>query len=339
MGRNAEQRLRDGGVAATRVNPSRSLMVPRDALWFAPPGHPLHDPRSLYPVDEELAADMVARVQGKPPEVAPQEPNHRAILVRDEGLDDATGLQRLHVCDGSQRANASGRAQYTLRKLGVLSRTEALLVRVDFFVGDDAAFLEERIRRNDHDRFTRKDSCSTLAFRVGQLLALGRDAKAIAAVCPKGVGLAEVEALSRWGNLRAQVRARFDAGEAPLGLLGAVLDAVPEQQAVTLDRLLAQGVRTAKGATRAANKAKAERDPWARRMTPQQALRVAKDVATLADGMPKRKVTEVYEQALARGIEYGLRLNAGEAKRVLEELSPGIAATIREARAGKRGGR
>lgn len=272
MGRNAEQRLRASGIEAKRVNPSRSLMVPRSALRMAPAGHVLHDPRSLDGANLEMAADMAARVQGG------QEPNHRAILVRDEGVDESTGLRVLLVVDGHGRTLASGEAERILLRAGVLSSSEDLYVRVDFFEGDDAAVIEERIRRNDHDRFQRRDSASVLAFRVRQLRGLGRSVKEIAAVCPREVGPAEIDALGRFENLSASLRARFDAG-APLGLLAAVLDASPDERAALLDSLEAKGLKSSRGATRARNtEREREGEPRPVRLPPRKCLEVSKAI-------------------------------------------------------------
>lgn len=120
---------------------------------------------------------------------------------------------------------------------------------------------------------------------------------------------------------------------APLGLLAAVLDAPRAEQVATLDKLLAAGVRTAKGATRKANAEKAARDPWARRMSPRQACEVGIAVSPSSDFATAARVDP---DVLRSGIRIGLYLAANrDIDKILKTLPKPIADAIREARATK----
>lgn len=332
MGQNAEQRLRSGNVDAKRVNPSASLMVPVDDLWQAPEGHPLYDPRSAYDVNLPMVNDMVERVtKGEPVLI-------RAILVRDEGV--VNEKRRLHVCDGQQRTNALRQAQTDLRHSGILKPEEKLYALMDFFTGDDAAFIEERMARNT-DKFRRPDSPDILALRVKQLTGLGRKAHQIIRVCPDDVGPKEIDALLRWDLLVPEAKARFVAG-APIGLLSAVLDAPrdgADGQVAVLDRLIGAGLTSAKGATKAVNKERVEKaaakgETVARKITPKQAKKVTaallptpaerKEAFDAIDRLPRG--AEHYERLYAEAFAAGMRYRSGEKvtgmpRRVLDAIA------------------
>lgn len=255
--------MRDKGIAANEISPSRKILVPHTALWVAPEGHRLFDPRSLDPVNDEMTRDMVARVK------AGEQPNTDALYVWETQVEIRGKWQDvLVVGDGHGRTGSLNAAAKLLGKGTIL------MVEVELHTGDEKSFLLERARRNDHDRFARKDSRSVLAFRVKQLLSAGVTAKEIAAVCPREIGPAEVDALDRWDALTLEAKARFEAG-APIALLPTIVELPSSRQIPELDRLEANGVRTKAGATRARNKARDERDPWARRMSPKQANKLA----------------------------------------------------------------
>lgn len=320
MAKDVIERLRAGGIEAKK---GKQVLAPVSALWFAPKGHALHDPRSQYPTDEAMAEDMAARHRRGDAVL------DHAILAREEPQGDGTVI--LHVCDGHQRTKALTLAEQLLKT--------PLTVKVDLIDGDDAEFIEERTRRNSR-QWDKADKPSVLAVRVRQLLSFGRETKAIAAVMPKGIGPAEVEAIARWKNLTAEARERFDA-DAPLGLLAAVLDAPRDEQVATLDRLMANGVRTAKGATRQANKAKDSRDPWARRMSPRQAVRMAADVSNAVFGAQSidtalhtlAKFGKRESAIVTAGLIAGLHIGANEStEAVLDALPANIANAIRDAR-------
>lgn len=302
----AKDRLRAKGIDAAEISASRMIMVPLSSLRIAPKGHKLHDPRSLYPADKDMAADMVARVERG------ECPNKKALVVWEQP-------DGMLVCDGHQRHNA---LHVAADKLG--KSPDELRVMVEFFTGDEAAFLLRRLAENDHDAFTKKDRASILAFRVRQLTALGVSERDIAAAMPKGIGVAEVDALARFDNLTREARQRFDDG-APLGLLAAVLEAPRDEQVQRLDKLIATGIKSGRGATRKANAERAERDPWARRMTPRQMVDV---------GLAARKVGQV-GAAVAAGLGLAACKTREEADLVLKALPVSLADAIREARAVK----
>lgn len=303
-GLNAADRLKTSGIDARK---GTAITVAARDIWAPPKGHPLYHPRFGDPVDPEMRDDIAERGVEKP------------LKVRDDGIGE-DGRRVLLLVDGGRRLCNTLAAEEMIGK--------AIYVPIVFFTGDDAAVLRERLRANS-DPLKRPDAASILALTVRQYTALrpGAEpreiARELADVMPRGVGPAEVEALGRWNNLTAEARKRFDAG-APIGLLSAVLDAPRDAQVATLDRLIAAGVRTAKGATRKANAARDARDPWARRMSPRQLLAVA-------DIVHKRVDT-----VLGRGIEVGLRLAAGkDIDDVLRGIPTTTAAAIREARAAK----
>jgi hypothetical protein len=308
----AKDRLRNKGIAACEVSASRVILVPHTSLVMAPKGDPLFDPRSLDPVREDLAQDMAARVQ------AGDTPNTDAILVREQP-------DGLLVVDGHGRGKALVRAAEIIGLTG----NAHLMCFVEFFTGDDKALLLERARRNDHGRFARADKPSTLAFRVRQLTAIGATEREIADACPRGVGPAEVEALTRWNNLAADARQRFEDG-APIGLLAAVLEVPKGEQVARLEKLLAAGVRTGRAATKRANEERDGRDPWARRMSPKALDTMA---GLLIDRFPLETRT-----VSAFGVALGMRLGAAtgdDAEALLKKLPKPIADAIREARAAK----
>jgi hypothetical protein len=129
---------------------------------------------------------------------------------------------------------------------------------VEFFVGTDKELLLERARRNDHNKHARVDSISTLAFRVRQLSAVGASDAEIAASCPSEVTVKVVEALHRFRELEESMQARFVSREIPIGLLPAVVDEAPEDRDALVEKLLAGGVKTQKGASRRVNGERAQ---------------------------------------------------------------------------------
>lgn len=307
MGRNAAERLKDGGIDAKK---SGLIHVPVADIWAPPKGHPLYHPRFGDPVDRSMVDDIRERGVEKP------------IKVRDDGAPPGE-KRKLLLVDGGRRTRNALVAQ---EELG-----QTLYVPIEFFNGTDADVLIERIRSNA-DPLKKPDKASVLALTIAQLLKLGPlDTRAVAAVMPKGIGPAEVEALARWGNLTKEARERFDDG-APIGLLAAVLDAPRDAQVATLDKLIAAGVKSTRGATRHTNGARDAKDPWARRMSPKAQVR-------MADTLTKRNTKlRGGEATLQQGIVIGLYLAANaDVEQVLSEVPPSIADAIREARAAKKG--
>lgn len=304
----AKNRLRAAGIAANEVSASRMMLVPHTSLLVAPKGHALFDPRSLDPVDQAMAANMVDRV------TAGECPNTDALLVREEA-------DSLLVGDGHGRTNA-------LRRASELLGGRVLMVLVEFFAGTDGELLLERLSRNDHGRFARTDRVSVLAFRVKQLTAAGVEEAAILAKCPVGLDRRTVEALGRWGNVAADLRPRFDSGEIPIQLLAAILEHDRAEQPAAADKLIAAGVRTSRQAARQATKAKAARDPWARPMSP-------KKLASTVDALEAIEGTKaVRECAGVAAIAFAIASGSSNAEGLLRRLPEPIATAIRAARMG-----
>lgn len=301
----AKQRLRANGIEANEVSASRFMHVPHTSLWVAPKGHALFDPRSLDPVDEAMAQDMADRV------ARGECPNTDALLVWEQG-------ERLIVGDGH------GRSRALVRAAEILDRV--LMPLVEFFVGDEKAFLLARARRNDHGRFARVDAPSILAFRVKQLVAVGADAREIADACPRNIGPAEVDALARWESLVRELRPRFDSGEIPIGLLAAILEVARGEQVARAEKFLTAGVRTGQGAKRATNKERATSDPWARRMTPRQVTRAADALDAL-----DRKGDAGRMISLAACCLRLSKTSGTDAAEILDNMPKLIADTIRDA--------
>lgn len=301
MGRNVAERLKDGGIDAKK---GTQVHVPIADIFVPGKGHPLYHPRFGDPVDRAMVDDIKERGIEKP------------IKVRDDGEKD--GKRILLLVDGGRRTRNGLEAQ---RELG-----QVLYAPIEFFAGTDADVLLERIRANA-DPLKKPDKPSVLALTIQQMRALGPiDFRHVAAAMPKGVTAGDVEALTRWSNLTPKARERFDAGDFPLGLLAAVLDAPRDEQVEKGEKLLRDGIRTAKGATRARNKARDERDPWARRMSPKILARVAKHIDV------ENPIARDELQERAHWIAVGMRL-AADPKSGIKAVPKPIADAIREARA------
>jgi hypothetical protein len=307
MGLNAAARLRAGNIDAKKTD---AISVPARAIFVPPKGHPLAHPRFADAVDPSMRDDILDRGVEKP------------IRVRDDGEKDGTRV--LLLVDGGRRLRNTLAAE---EKAGTEIR-----VPIEFFTGDDAAVIRERLRANS-DPLKKPDAPSILAKTVRQYMALrpGAEPKEIAReladVMPRGVGATEIDALGRWNNLTAEARALFDDGTFPLCILAAVLDAPRDEQVEKGHKLVAAGVRTVKGATRKANAEKDTRDPWARRMTPRQADRIAEVVMQVSD--TKGHAFTAYAAMKL------VNAKGHEAADLLAKLPKPIADAIREARAAK----
>ena len=233
MGVNACERMKEGGIEAKKTT---IPLVPIKDIWTPPSGHPLWHPRAEDPIDEELCENIVKERKIKKP-----------LVVRDDGV--VKGKRRLTLLDGARRTVNGREAEKRLRKAGILGKTDSLYVKVEFFTGDDAAFLLERLRLNA-DPLKKPDRASVLAITAKQLHDLHTPLEAIVAAMPRVVaGKREVEALLEWDNLVPEVATRFDEGLS-LCFLRNVLDAPREKQVEVADKLATSGVKTAAGATR-----------------------------------------------------------------------------------------
>lgn len=316
-GRNAAARLKDGGLDVTKTD---RLYAALSDIWPPPKGHPLYHPR----FGDQPEREMVDSIKS--------EGVREDIIVREDPQDD--GSRRLLLVDGARRTCAAFVAQHELGR--------PMRVPIRLFAGDDAAVLVERVRAN-RDPLKKPDAPSILALTVKQLAALGPlDVKDVAAAM--GVKAAVVEGLVRWGSLCLEARVRFDHGKWPLELLPAVLDAPRERQVEAGAALIAAGVRTAKGASQRANKAREAKDPWSRRMSRRQATRLAADLGNAVYGGQDvnaalafvRGRTNQHVAMAAAGIALGLRLAANEdVETILKEVHGTIADALRKARAAK----
>lgn len=309
MGLNAAARLRLGGV---EIKKGDALHAPIGDIWAPPKGHPLEHLRFRDPVNREMVEDIKAHGVREP------------ITVREDPLPG--GKRRLLLVDGGNRTRDGLVAQ---EEMGAV-----LYVPIRLFTGTDAEVLLERVRANA-DPLKRPDTVSVLARTIAQMAKLGPlDVRAVAAAMPRGVGPAEVTALVRWPDLVPELRPRFDSGELPIGLLGAVLDSPRDEQVQRAEALKAQGIRSTRGATRKVNGERDKADPWARRMSPRQAVKVAD---ALAGTIIPTHLKSDRVKYLAEGVEQGIRIAAGQdVVGVLDLLPKPIADAIRKARKGAR---
>ena len=328
---NAKQWLREAGIEAVEISGSRAMRVPHTALLLAPPGHWAHDPRSLYEPDPEMVADMIERFTQREPNA-----NSKPIYVWAETVnakgDEGPGAGFLLVGDGSQRTNAVRAAAAELRRRKLLGANGHLMVQVEFHLSSDrAAFLGERLSRNDHTRLSRPDTASILAFRTAQLLALGWSHAQIAGRCGHGITTSVVEALETWdARIATSVRRRIDAGEIPIALLPEIQRHPKAVQDTVATTLIAAGVTTQKGATQRRNKAKDASDPWARRMSP-RAMRDVSKAVTSANSKGDR-----YLEGVADALTLAT-LTGNDAAKHLDNMPRKVADLIRAARAPKGG--
>jgi hypothetical protein len=328
MGLNAAARLKKAGIEVKKTDVIRA---PLEAMHVVTSG-PTRHPRAHLPVDAALVDHIKAH--GIPTD-------ERRFKSREDG-------DRLEVIDGARRTKAARVAETWLQKnqprQPPLEWDRAdpqdpgrLYVETEIVSCSDLDLMLERLGANVSRGLP--DSASVLASIVASIIKINKgepDAALlgrILAAMPQGVTAAVVTALARWDNLAPELQARFDSGDAPIGLLVPVLAARAEDREAVLARLIRDGVRTAKGATRQANKARNERDPWARRMSPRQAVKVA-DALTALELPVKVKSDRV--KHVAEGIVMGLYLAANEdVESVLSEMPDALADAIREARATK----
>lgn len=318
-GLNEADRLKANGVEARKASITRVPIMRFQVEQEGPTAHP----RWAWPMSDALRAHVLTEgVPGR-------------FKARETGVQG--GVMGLELIDGARRLKAGLSAEEWLREhrprqpplvfdRGNPRDEGRLYVDVDLVACSDVELMFERLAANSEPGKV-ADTPSVLAAIVTGLAKLGcEDIGAIVKVMPRGVGPKEVQALARWGNLAADLRPRFDSGEAPIGLLSAVLDAPRKEQAAALDRLLANGVRTAKGATRAAHKAKDKADPWARRMSPRTLVRVA-------DSLRARRGLTPHQRELLCMIAVGFDLSTTKARETLDGLPLPLADAIREARA------
>ena len=320
MGLNAAARLRQAGADIKKTDVIKFALSSLVVVTKGPAAHP----RAHLPVDRALVEHI--KVHGIPRE---------RFCVREDG-------ERGEVIDGARRTKAARVAEQELQREaprrapleGPFAGPDdpgRLYVEAEVISCSDLELLLRRLDANV--RRGLPDSASVLASIVKSIIAINKgepdDAlmRRIVAAMPQGVTAGVVAALSRWDELTSELQARFDSSEAPIGLLPVVLAARRDEREVVLDKAMRDGVRTAKGATQRANRAKDKADPWARRMTPRQAARVAEG---LMEACPEDSMV-----VTPKGIAVGLWLATQtdeDAQAVLKTLPKRIAEAIRAAR-------
>jgi hypothetical protein len=249
MGMNISAWLRNEHMGAGKVDLPK---VRLDAIYFHPVGHALRHPRAEDPIDEELVADIEANGILEP------------VTVRVE--HNPKGKKVLALCDGARRTIHGLVAQERLRKrkdtlvLKPLDDGEPkgdLPVPIKMLPGDttDLQFLVER-QAKDKQPWKKLHGVRVLALWVIQMNKHDANRKLIMNGLPKGWTWPTVEqVLLHWHGFekQAEILARFESGEVPVDLLGAVLKAPPKERLATLEGLLAAGITSAAGATRAVN--------------------------------------------------------------------------------------
>lgn len=271
-------RLRAGGLDVIRS--PEGLRAAIGSLSFAPAGHLLQHPREHLATDPAMVDDIV-------------ENGVRETLVvfeevTEEVLPGGGYATKLWVINGSRRKNHAHKAEKILHTRGVLAADEPLRVKIRLFEGTMVEALMEQLRDNA-DPMKVADSIGVLAVMICKLLKLGVTEAAIVAKAPKGVGPIEVAALAQWAKVVPEVQARFDSGEAPVGLLPAVVAEPPSKQMAMLDKLLGAGAKTSKGATRVLRKEKAKKNGGTgERLHPRRVEKVvaAIEERTVAEGSP-----------------------------------------------------
>jgi hypothetical protein len=290
VGKNAVERFREGGLSAKK---GTQCLVRCTDLYFPPAGHPLWHPRGEDPLDEEMVLDIMRRGV------------EHDILVRDDGVLD--GRRLLTVIDGARRGRHSQEAERRMSTAGQLP-LDGLYVKVELFVGSDAAALLERLRRNA-DPHKKADRPSVLAQTFEQLQRLGATVEDMLSAAPSGIDARAVDALLRWGNLLPAVAAQFDAGAAPIQLLDAVLDAPRDAQEGRLQELIAAGAKTRQQATRVVRGAGRPAGPPPRLSS--------KTLARALAVLPEQR------GAVLDGVRIGLLLASGD-QTGLDQLPPEI---------------
>ena len=261
-------RLKAGGLDVIRgVDGFRAAL---SAITFAPAEHLLAHPRQFLPLDPDMVQDIA--MNGVTKEIVVYE------IVLDEVADSGEYRRELYIVNGARRVNHAIAAEKLNRKSGVLSGDECMRLKFRLYEGTVVEALMEQLKDNA-DPLKVADSVGVLAVMIGKLIKLGVTEAAIEAKAPKGVGPAEVSALVQWAKVIPEVQARFDSGEAPIGLLPAIVSVPGSKQMETLDKLLGAKVKTSKGATRALRKSGAKKSGGTgERLHPR---RVAKVVASI----------------------------------------------------------
>jgi len=313
MGLSESDRLRSKGIPTKKGSITKATI---DSLSIITEGDTAH-PRWMLPPDAEL--QEVIQKHGIPEDFTVRErgvregrPTFTVNEKTGEVVASWTTLPGdetlvLEVIDGARRLKNALLVQAYLRRTAPRAAPLApdpkadadapwhLWVELKTFAGTDAELWIARLQANNPRNLP--DSASVLAASIAAAKRCGADMDVVFRSMRPRVSPAEMEALSRWGNLVPALRPRFDSGEIPLALLPKVLDAMPEKQIETAEMLMASGATTTAAATRATNKDKAKKS-------------VEKGVAPKK--LERRALTELV-LAAARQAKTNLRMGAFEA--------------------------
>ena len=315
-GLNAADRLKASGIDAGK---GTAIFVDPDDLFFPPEGHPLHDPRSLWPVDMGLV-ESIKSGQLKP-----------VVTVRDDGIPKRSKKRRLTVIDGGRRS----KALIWINEDGRESRK----VEIVLVSGEDREMLLLRLRLNGHRR---DETPSTLAYKFKQGEAAGID---LAELCKAyGCSLRLAEQVKRFPQCRKSVREAFDSGRLPLEVLGHFVDVPPEEQEEFLRRTLEKLPKDASGAAAVAGARKAVRgakraEKRVKTEKPAKSLPSAflQRGATAATALYANMHTRPNEAAAAaKGVHAGLLYAAGKPE-ALRALDPNLLDALERLRKAKQG--
>lgn len=339
MGLNAARRFKDAGADVKKTD---VLKFALSALRVVTSGQRKH-PRAHLPVDRALVEHI--KKHGIPREF---------FTVREDGdlgevIDGARRTKAAHVAEKELQLEAPRIWPLEPRGRGWTDEDGPGHLYVEAEVVSCSDLELQLLRLDANARRGLPDSASVLAAIVGNIVRLNKgmpDAALttrIVEAMPQGVTSGVVIALSRWDELTPELQVRWESGDAPLGLLPVVLAAAVDEREAVLDKALREGVRTAKGATRRANKVRGAKDPWARPMTPRQGIKAAEHLGNTIYGAQSiegaikelnsgRKQVSLIAAAVAIGITIASSKDAGA---LVEQLPQPIADALRKARAAK----
>lgn len=337
MGLSESDRLRSKGIATKKGSVTKAAI---DNLSIITDGDTAH-PRWFLPPDTELQSVIVE--QGIPEKFLVRERGVRegrpTFTVNEKTGEVTSGWSALpgeetlvlEIIDGARRLKNALLVQAHLRRTAPKSAPLApdpkadadapwhLWVELDTFAGTDAELWIVRLRANNPRNLP--DSPEVLAASIAAAKRCGADMDVVFRSMRPRVSPAEMEALSRWGNLRPELRPRFDSGEIPLALLPKVLDAAPEKQIETAEMLKASGATTTAAATRATNRDKAQKSA-AKGQAPKRMEK--HQIAALVTSVMRLAPTNHRMASFAAGIQLG----AGTGGVIPDEFKPLVEAAL-----------
>lgn len=238
MGKNAIERLKDGGITISKSGPG---IVDLADLHVLEPGHRLHDQRSTWPLDPVFKQSLVD---------APS--NHVVdVTAREAGI--VKGKTDLEVIDGTRRTLHGLAANAERAKIGK-PPIRGVLHLVE---GSDGDMIVLRLRLNGGNR--KAETPSSLAHKLQQ--GEGFDVPLAVMAREAGIPATVARDLLRWGNVVVPVRAMFDRGELPIASVGAFLDVPQPEQLALATEMFGKGPTQIKRAAREKNGVPAKSRP------------------------------------------------------------------------------